>query len=252
MVVALVPVVRFWAAAFDAIGTPVKLHIKSTTLKRAAALLCVACMAACVSATASRASALPPPTVDAPLAKERDARIVVFAGGCFWGVQAVFQHVRGVTKAVSGYSGGAASTAEYEVVSTGTTGHAESVKVTYDASQVTIGQLLRVFFSVAHDPTELNRQGPDSGTQYRSAIFFASGEQERVARAYIAQLDEAGAFGADRIVTTVTPLEAFYAAEAYHQDYARNHPNDPYIRINDAPKVVNLKKQLPELYVAVW
>jgi peptide-methionine (S)-S-oxide reductase len=207
---------------------------------------------ACGSATAAGIAAIPAPAVDIPLTKDHDTRMVVFSGGCFWGVQAVFQHVRGVTKAISGYAGGSASTAEYELVSTGTTGHAESVEVMYDASQVTIGQLLRVFFSVAHDPTELNRQGPDSGTQYRSAIFFATPDQERVAQAYISQLDASGAFGPQKIVTQVNPLEGFYAAEAYHQDYARIHPDDLYIRINDAPKVVNLKRQFPELYVAVW
>jgi peptide-methionine (S)-S-oxide reductase len=214
-------------------------------------ILSIALAPACGSATAASAAAIPPPAVDIPLTKDHDTRMIVFSGGCFWGVQAVFQHVRGVTKAISGYAGGSASTAEYEVVSTGTTGHAESVEVMYDASQVTIGQLLRVFFSVAHDPTELNRQGPDSGTQYRSAIFFATPDQQRVAQAYISQLDESGAFG-QKIVTQVNPLEGFYPAEAYHQDYARIHPDDLYIRINDAPKVVNLKKQFPELYVAVW
>jgi peptide-methionine (S)-S-oxide reductase len=171
----------------------------------------------------------------------------VFAGGCFWGVQAVFQHVHGVTSATSGYSGGASSTAEYEVVSTGQTGHAESVQVVFDPSQVTYGQLLKVFFSVAHDPTELNRQGPDSGTQYRSAIFFANDEQKRVASAYIAQLDQAKAFPSP-IVTQVVPLKAFYPAEAYHQNYATLHPDNPYIAINDAPKVDHLREQLPELY----
>jgi peptide-methionine (S)-S-oxide reductase len=171
----------------------------------------------------------------------------VFAGGCFWGVQAVFQHVHGVTSATSGYSGGASSTAEYEVVSTGQTGHAESVQVVFDPSQVTYGQLLKVFFSVAHDPTELNRQGPDSGTQYRSAIFYSNDEQKRVASAYIAQLDQAKAFPS-AIVTQVVPLKAFYPAEAYHQNYATLHPDNPYIAINDAPKVDHLREQLPELY----
>jgi peptide-methionine (S)-S-oxide reductase len=206
---------------------------------------------ACSAASAASPAAIPPPAVDAALAKSPDARMTVVAGGCFWGIQAVFQHVRGVTKAISGYSGGSASTAEYETVSTGTTGHAESVQVTYDASQITYGQLLRVFFSVAHDPTQMNRQGPDSGTEYRSAIFFANAEQQRLAEAYIAQLDQARVFS-DKIVTEVTPLTGFYAAEAYHQDYASRHPDDLYIRYNDAPKVANLKKGFPDLYVAKW
>jgi len=155
--------------------------------------------------------------------------------------------VKGVTKAVSGYSGGDAKTAEYEVVSTGETGHAESVKITYDPSQITYGQLLRVFFSVAHDPTELNRQGPDSGTQYRSVIFYNNDEQKRIAEAYIAQLDKVKVFPR-AIVTQVVPLKAFYPAEAYHQDYATRHPNDLYIVYNDAPKVVHLREQLPAIY----
>jgi peptide-methionine (S)-S-oxide reductase len=171
----------------------------------------------------------------------------VFAGGCFWGVQAVFQHVHGVMSATSGYSGGTSATAEYEVVSTGQTGHAESVQVVFDPSQVSYGQLLKVFFSVAHDPTELNRQGPDTGTQYRSVIFYANDEQKRIASAYIAQLDQAKAFPRP-IVTQVVPLKAFYPAEDYHQNYATLHPDNPYIAINDAPKVDHLREQLPELY----
>jgi peptide-methionine (S)-S-oxide reductase len=159
----------------------------------------------------------------------------------------VFQHVKGVTDATSGYAGGAAQTAKYDVVSSGETGHAESVRVTFDPSQVTYGQLLRVFFSVAHDPTELNRQGPDEGTQYRSAIFFADADQKRVAEAYIAQLDKAKLFRG-RIVTQVAPLAAFYPAEAYHQNYARLHPDNPYIVINDAPKVAHLRQLFPDLY----
>jgi len=173
----------------------------------------------------------------------------VFAGGCFWGVQAVFQHVKGVISATSGYSGGSAKTAEYEIVSTGETGHAESVQVVYDPSQITYGELLRVFFSVAHDPTELNRQGPDTGTQYRSVIFFANEEQKRIANAYIAQLDTAKVFR-HPIVTQVVPLQAFYPAEAYHQDYATLHPNQPYIAFNDAPKVEHLRQEFPELYLS--
>ena len=192
--------------------------------------------------------ALPDPTSDAPLAKTSGQETAVVAGGCFWGIQAVFQHVKGVTAATSGYSGGAASTAEYEIVSTGETGHAESVEIKYDPSRISYGQLLKVFFSVAHDPTQLNRQGPDEGTQYRSVIFYVSPEQKRIAEAYIAQLDKAKVYSSP-IVTQVVPLKAFYPAEAYHQNYATLHPNQPYIAINDLPKVANLQRQFPNLYV---
>ncbi len=192
---------------------------------------------------------IPNPAVDATPAASKAEQTAVVGGGCFWGIQAVFQHVKGVTKATSGYSGGAANTAEYELVSTGETGHAESVKITYDPSQITYGQLLRVFFSVAHDPTQLNRQGPDSGTQYRSVIFYNSDEQKKIAEAYIAQLDKAKVFPR-AIVTQVVPLKGFYPAEAYHQDYATNHPNNPYIVYNDAPKVAHLQQQLPDLYTS--
>jgi peptide-methionine (S)-S-oxide reductase len=198
-------------------------------------------------AHAKDAPTLPSPTADTPLATAKGKQTAVFSGGCFWGVQAVFQHVKGVTQATSGYSGGAKNTAQYEIVSTGETGHAESVQVTWDPSQVTFGQLLKVFFSVAHDPTELNRQGPDEGTQYRSAIFYTSDDQKRLAESYIAQLDQAHVFSG-KIVTEVAPLKAFYAAEAYHQNYATLHPNQPYIAINDAPKVVHLRQQFPDLY----
>ena len=181
--------------------------------------------------------------------KAKPVEVAVLAGGCFWGVEAVFGHVKGVSDAKSGYAGGSAETADYRKVSSGQTGHAESVLVTYDPSQVTYGQLLKVFFSVAHDPTELNRQGPDRGTQYRSAIFYANEEQKQIAEAYIGQLNEAKVF--DRpIVTQVNPLQSFHDAEAYHQDYLAQHPNEPYIVINDLPKVENLRKQLPELYKA--
>ncbi len=193
--------------------------------------------------------ALPDPAADAPLATSHGQQTTVFAGGCFWGIQAVFQHVKGVQEATSGYSGGSSSTAQYEVVSTGATGHAESVKVTYDPSQVSYGQLLKVFFSVAHDPTQLNRQGPDTGSQYRSAIFYGDPEQQRIAQAYIAQLEQAKVF-ARPIVTQVTPMKGFYPAEAHHQNYATLHPNDPYIAYNDAPKVEHLREQLPNLYKA--
>ena len=193
------------------------------------------------------APAIPAPATDEPLAKAKGQETAVFSGGCFWGVQAVFQHVKGVNSARSGYAGGTLKNPEYEQVSTGTTGHAESVKVTYDPSQITYGQLLRIFFSVAHDPTELNRQGPDTGTQYRSAIFYGSDEQKRIAEAYIAQLDAAKVYHS-QIVTQVAPLKAFYEAEAYHQDYATLHPDNAYIMYNDAPKVANLKQQFPDLY----
>jgi len=198
---------------------------------------------------AGASSAFPAPAIDAPLAKSPGQETAVIAGGCFWGIQAVFQHVKGVISATSGYSGGEAKTAEYEVVSTGDTGHAESVKIVYDPSRVTYGELLRVFFSVAHDPTELNRQGPDQGTQYRSAIFYNSPDQKRIAEAYIAQLDQAKVYG-NPIVTKVVPLTAFYSAEAYHQNYAANHPDNLYIRYNDAPKVAHLQQQFPDLYTA--
>ena len=196
---------------------------------------------------ASSAVALPAPAVDIPAAAAKGPQTAVFAGGCFWGVEAVFRHVKGVSSAVSGYAGGAANTADYHMVGSGTTGHAESVKVTYDPTQVSYGQLLKVFFSVAHDPTQLNRQGPDSGTQYRSAIFTTSDEQKRVAQAYVAQLDKAKVFGR-AIVTEVVALPAFFPAESYHQNYLALHPTQPYIVFNDLPKLANLKTQFPDLY----
>ena len=168
---------------------------------------------------------------------------------CFWGIQAVFQHVKGVISATSGYSGGSSHTAEYEIVSTGTTGHAESVKVVFDPSKVTYGELLQVFFSVGHDPTQLNHQGPDEGTQYRSVIFYSNDEQKRVTDAYIAQLDQAKVFS-HKIVTQVVPLKAFYPAEGYHQNYAKLHPDNPYIAHYDLPKVSNLEQLYPQLYRA--
>jgi peptide-methionine (S)-S-oxide reductase len=212
-----------------------------------AILLTVVFAGVTACSAADRASAVPNPAVDAPIAAAKSQQTAVISGGCFWGIQAVFQHVKGVINATSGYTGGSSLTAQYEIVSTGATGHAESVKITYDPSQVTYGQLLRVFFSVAHDPTELNRQGPDEGTQYRSSIWYANDEQKRIAEAYIAQLDKAKIFSGP-IVTKVVPLKGFYAAEGYHQNYATNHPDDPYIVYNDAPKVVHLRQQLPELY----
>jgi len=211
-------------------------------------LMLLAGTLACTARAAGNGAAVPGPAMDAVKASAPGQATAVVAGGCFWGIQAVFEHVKGVIKATSGYSGGSANTAEYETVSTGATGHAESVKIVYDPSQVTYGELLRVFFSVAHDPTELNRQGPDSGTQYRSVIFYGDDEQKKIAEAYIAQLDQAGVFKR-KIVTQVVALKAFYPAEAYHQHYATRHPNQPYIAFNDAPKVENLKKSFPELWV---
>jgi peptide-methionine (S)-S-oxide reductase len=204
-------------------------------------------LAAMLANAAERAVVLPNPTVDESVSAKSGQATAVFAGGCFWGVQAVFQHVKGVVSATSGYSGGPSVAAEYEVVSTGTTGHAESVKVVYDPAKISYGQLLKVFFSVAHDPTELNRQGPDQGTQYRSVIFYNSDQQKRIAQAYIAQLDQAKVFP-HAIVTQVVPLKAFYPAEAYHQNYATLHPDNPYIKYNDLPKVAHLQQQFPNLY----
>ncbi|TMH63785.1 MAG: peptide-methionine (S)-S-oxide reductase MsrA [Betaproteobacteria bacterium] len=195
------------------------------------------------------ASPLPAPAVDIPAASVQGPQTAVFAGGCFWGVEAVFRHVKGVSKAVSGYAGGSFKTADYERVSTGSTGHAESVEVTYDPTQVSYGELLRIFFSVAHDPTQLNRQGPDYGTQYRSAIFFVSDDQKRIAQAYIDQLGQAKVYP-NAIVTQVVALPAFYAAEAYHQNYLALHPTQPYIVYNDLPKLAQLKQQFPDRYVA--
>ena len=193
---------------------------------------------------------VPAPAVDVPRAAAAGGRqTVVVAGGCFWGIEAVFRHVKGVVEATSGYAGGSAETARYELVSNGDTGHAESVRVTFDPAQVTLGDLLQVFFSVAHDPTQVNRQGPDSGTQYRSAIFVSGAEQRRVAEAYVAQLDRAKVFPR-RIATEVVPLRGFYAAEAYHQNYAAMHPMNPYIRIHDAPKVAHLREVFPSVYRA--
>jgi peptide-methionine (S)-S-oxide reductase len=192
--------------------------------------------------------AVPAPAVDQPRAAAPSRDTVVVAAGCFWGVQAVFQHVKGVVSATSGYAGGKAKTASYHLVSTGATGHAEAVRVVYDRSQVSLGQILQVFFSVAHDPTELNRQGPDFGPQYRSAIFFAGDEQAKLARAYVEQLDAAKVFRLP-IVTEVTKLDGFYPAEDYHQDYLDQHPSDPYILINDLPKIGRLRAQFPALYV---
>ncbi len=199
-------------------------------------------------ASAEGAGMVPMPGVDLPPGQGNSA-VLVLAGGCFWGVQGVFQHVKGVTNAVSGYAGGEKKTAQYDVVSGGRTGHAESVQITYDPRQISYGRLLQIFFSVVHDPTEINRQGPDTGTQYRSAIFPATPEQASVAKAYIEQLDQAHAFRKP-IATKIEPDHAFYPAEGYHQDYLTHNPSQPYIAINDLPKIDDLKRFFPELYRA--
>ena len=196
----------------------------------------------------AKAQPVPAPEVDAARSPISGRQAAVVAGGCFWGVQAVFQHVKGVIAATSGYAGGSAKTADYESVSSGEAGHAESVQIIYDPSQITYGELLRVFFSVAHDPTQLDRQGPDEGPQYRSSIFYANEKQKKIAEAYVAQLD-AGKVFRHQIVTKVVPLEGFYPAEAYHQNYAALHPGQPYIRFNDAPKVEHLKQEFPDLFI---
>ena len=193
-----------------------------------------------------RKTPIPAPLVDEPL--HGGSEKAVFAGGCFWGTQSVFQRVKGVTHTEAGYSGGAASTATYDQVTTETTGHAESVEITFDPAKISYGTLLRIFFSVAHDPTQLNRQGPDVGTSYRSAIFYENDEQRKVAEAYVHQLDAANVFHG-KIVTQLTPLKAFYNAEKYHQDYAYNNPDNPYIQVCDVPKIKGLMQQFPELFV---
>ena len=189
----------------------------------------------------------PAPSADAPLASVKSQQTAVLAGGCFWGVQAVFEHLKGVSSVTSGYAGGSVKSPSYESVSMGLTGHAETVSISYDPSQLTFGQLLMVFFSVAHDPTQWNRQGPDAGSQYRSAIFYTSAEQKRIAQAYIAQLDAAKVYSRP-IVTKVEPFRGFYPAESYHQDYLKNNPENPYIVYNDLPKLEHLKKEFPGLY----
>lgn len=199
-----------------------------------------------VAVAAEQAVIIPPPAVDNPKAAG-NTQTAVLAGGCFWGVQAVFQRLKGVQQAVSGYSGGDARTADYETVSRGRTGHAESVQVTFDPREISYGEILQVFFSVVHDPTQLNRQGPDTGTQYRSAIFYMDERQKEIATAYIAQLEQAKKFRR-QIVTRVDPMKGFYAAEAYHQDFLLRNPTHPYIVINDLPKVANFQKTFPALY----
>ena len=199
-------------------------------------------------ANAASKTPIPAAKVDQPLASTPGKESAVFAGGCFWGTQAAFERVKGVSHTTAGYAGGSAETATYDQVTTETTGHAESVEVVYDLSKITYGQLLRIFFSVAHDPTQLNRQRNDVGTSYRSAIFYANDHQKRIANAYISQLDDAKVF-LGRIVTQVTPLKGFYRAEDYHQDYALHNPENPYIQVCDRPKIEALKQQFPDLFV---
>jgi peptide-methionine (S)-S-oxide reductase len=218
-----------------------------TLLHSIIAVVLAGSLTGCMAHAASR-TPIPAANADVPLAKSHGKQTAVFAGGCFWGTQAVFERVKGVLKTTAGYSGGSAPNPTYDQVSSETTGYAESVKVVYDPSKITYGQLLRIFFSVAHDPTQLNRQGPDVGTSYRSAIFYANDEQKRLANEYIQQLDAAHVFPA-KIVTEVTPLKGFYAAEDYHQDYALHHPENPYILVCDRPKIAALKEQFPDLFV---
>ena len=215
----------------------------------AVAVLALGARMALSPSAAEEGRAIPAPAVDEQAAAGATSEVAVLAGGCFWGVQGVFQHVDGVTRAVSGYAGGDQKTAEYETVGSGRTGHAESVQVTFDPRKISYGRILQIYFSVAHDPTELNRQGPDVGTQYRSTIFPANADQATVAKAYIAQLDQAHAFNAP-IVTTIEPGRTFYPAEAYHQDFLTRYPSHPYIVFNDLPKLEDLKRQFPELYRA--
>jgi peptide-methionine (S)-S-oxide reductase len=200
-----------------------------------------------LSSAAESAHSIPPPALDEPASLQMASEVAILAGGCFWGVQGVFQHVEGVSSAVSGYAGGAADTAHYEMVGTNTTGHAESVRVIFDPRRISYGRILQIYFSVAHDPTELNRQGPDVGTQYRSAIFPTNSEQTRIAEAYVAQLNQTHDFNA-AIVTKIEPGRDFYPAEDYHQDFLTRNPNYPYIVINDLPKIENLKRLFPDLY----
>ena len=228
-----------------------KLHSESRGTSRVVAGCAIALLTGVVwhsgALQAQVAQMAPAPKIDDPKAKG-DLQTAVISGGCFWGIQGVFEHVKGVTRAVSGYAGGDKSTAEYETVSSGTTGHAESVQITYDPSQISYGELLQIAFTVGFDPTELNRQGPDSGTQYRSEIWYANDQQKRIATAYISQLDQAHTFN-HPIVTRVDPLRGFYPAEEYHQDYLYLHPSQPYIAYNDVPKVNALKHFFPDVYL---
>jgi peptide-methionine (S)-S-oxide reductase len=221
----------------------IKLHALSGAL--GALLVTMALCAGCQAATPR--GPIPPIDNDVQLAATPGKQVAVFAGGCFWGTQSVFERVKGVLDTTAGYAGGTAASATYDQVTTERTGHTESVRVVYDPSQITYGQLLRVFFSVAHDPTQKDQQGPDVGTSYRSVIFYTSDEQRRISQDYIAQLDAAHVFK-KKIVTQVVPLKAFYAGEAYHQDYALHNPDNPYIQVCDRPKIAALKAQFPELF----
>jgi peptide-methionine (S)-S-oxide reductase len=228
--------------------------VKAVTACAFVVLLAATLVLAACGVSTSQLAALgnvrnvPAPLLDEP-SQQAESEVAVLAGGCFWGVQGVFQHVTGVSQAVSGYAGGSQATADYETVSAGRTDHAESVQITFDPQQISYGHLLQIYFSVAHDPTELNRQGPDTGTQYRSAIFPTTAEQARVAKAYIEQLQQAAVFNAP-IVTRIEPDQAFYPAEAYHQDFLTRNPLNSYIMINDMPKIENLKRTQPDLYRA--
>ncbi len=212
-----------------------------------AALALAACGLACQAGADAIDKVIPAPALDTPAAEATGPQTAVLAGGCFWGMQGMFEHVPGVTKVVAGYSGGTRETAHYEMVGTERTGHAESVEITFDPKRISYGQLLRLYFSVAHDPTQLNRQGPDSGPSYRSEIFFTSPTQERIAKAYVAQLTKANVFKAP-IVTKIEPMKGFYPAEDYHQDFLINNPHYPYIVVNDLPKIDALKRVYPDLY----
>jgi peptide-methionine (S)-S-oxide reductase len=218
-----------------------------TSVRMVAMIVTVLAGTLACQAGSGTGAAVPSAVVDEAKAAAPAKETAVVAGGCFWGIQAVFQHVKGVQSATSGYSGGTVKSPDYEEVSSGRTGHAESVEIVYDPSKITYGELLQVFFSVALDPTEVNRQGPDTGTQYRSLIFYGNDEQKHIAEAYIAQLDQAKVFGRP-IATQVVALQVFYPAEGYHQNYFTLHPNDPYIVYNDAPKVANLRREFPEIY----
>lgn len=228
-------------------STPFARLSRRAVLGTAAMALGIAALKLSLPAAAEEPRIIPAPTVDETAAADAPQKVAVLAGGCFWGIQGVFQHVDGVSAAVSGYAGGEQATAAYEQVGTGRTGHAEAVRISYDPRKVSYAKLLQIYFSVAHDPTQLNRQGPDSGPQYRSAIFPADAEQARIAKAYIAQLNQARSFDA-AIVTRIEPDRAFYPAESYHQDFLTRYPTHPYIVINDLPKVANLKRVFPQLY----
>jgi peptide-methionine (S)-S-oxide reductase len=221
--------------------------LKTTPAALVFAALTLATLVACQLGADAVDKVIPAPALDTPAAEAAGPQTAVLAGGCFWGLQGMFEHVQGVTRVVAGYSGGSKATAHYQVVGTETTGHAESVEITFDPKRISYGQLLRLYFAVAHDPTELNRQGPDSGSSYRSEIFFSSPTQERVAKAYVEQLAKANVFGA-QIVTRIEPLKGFYPAEDYHQDFLIHNPNYPYIVRNDLPKIAALKRVYPELY----